>query len=245
MFNRAISLLLVAVLLVVIAGIVPGCAFPQESGNSVPFHRVEEPSSAIEIILSISEAPALNVPARLTCTLSSVIDAPNTTAQVKLPDSAIVNGGHLTWQGDLKVGEPVSFSAEITFKETGKWVIEGVVRCVINQKYAWGDLDRIYLNIGTDHSELGWPSKGQAEVEQIEKGDAKTVKPSSKEEPDMEDLPDPPAVTVEGIVEVTASFTKIGLVQVVVTITKIAALADIPGVRFVRLPWFAVPEGEE
>jgi len=44
-----------------------------------------------------------------------------------------------------------------------------------------------------------------------------------------------------GIVELT---TRRGLVQVVVPITKIAALADISGVRFVRLPEYGEEEEE-
>jgi hypothetical protein len=81
-------------------------------GHEVPIEVVEAPSTPIKVDLSISHAPAVNAVANLTCTVSSTKDAPNTTAQVKLPEGASLVSGSLNWQGNLKANEPVSFSAK-------------------------------------------------------------------------------------------------------------------------------------
>jgi hypothetical protein len=138
--------------------VAPGCA----STETPP----AAPSTPIQVELSISEAPPLNTPALLTCTVSTTSDALDTTAQITLPDGATLVSGTLDWQGDLRVGEPVSFSAEIVFVETGNWRIEASARHVVDENNSWGDLEAIFLTIGVDHSEFGWPPTGPVEIEQ-------------------------------------------------------------------------------
>jgi hypothetical protein len=115
------------------------------------------PSSPIKVNLSISKLPVLNERVEVTCTVVSRSDAPNSTAQIKLSKGAILIDGYLEWQGDLKANVPVSFSAQIAFEETGHHKIEATASYIIDDKNGWGDLDAIYLDIGTESSNFGWP----------------------------------------------------------------------------------------
>ncbi|MDD3292355.1 MAG: PKD domain-containing protein [Methanocellales archaeon] len=64
------------------------------------------PSAGLEVILSISNAPALNETAELRCTIITfVYDASNVTAQIKLPEGLILVDGNLNWAGDIIVPE--------------------------------------------------------------------------------------------------------------------------------------------
>ena len=150
-----------------------GC-LQKESEEVIPPMPTPEgvPSTPIEVNLSISKAPALNQTVELTCTVSSIFDVPNTTAQIILPDGARLVSGDLTWRGDLGADKPIFFSAKIVFKEAGNWAIEAVARHVIDEENSWGDIDVIYLNVGVDYGVLGWPSVGP--LSEIEQGSKKT-----------------------------------------------------------------------
>ena len=63
------------------------------------------PSTGMEVNLSISNAPALNETAELTCTITSISDAYNTTAQIELPAGLVLVSGNLSWNGDIIVPE--------------------------------------------------------------------------------------------------------------------------------------------
>ncbi|MBN1761816.1 MAG: Ig-like domain-containing protein [Methanomicrobia archaeon] len=63
------------------------------------------PSTGMEVILSISNAPALNETADLRCAITSVNDASNMMAQIELPEGLVLVGGNLTWAGDIIVPE--------------------------------------------------------------------------------------------------------------------------------------------
>lgn len=122
-----------------------------DKSDTIPAHTESPHSTPIQVELSMSKAPLLNTPVSLTCTLTLLPGFPiaeNTTAEIKLPESVALISGNLNWQGDLKPGEPVSFSPEIIFNEIGHWTITAA---------AGGDLVTIYLDIGADHSQFGWP----------------------------------------------------------------------------------------
>ena len=181
----AVSLLLALPLLAM------GC------GQSTPAITETPPSTPIKVHLSISEAPVVNATARLTLIVSTTRDALNTEAHVKLPAGATPVSGNLTWRGDLKAGQPISLSAEIMFSEAGKWAIEATARSVVDASASWGDIDVVYLTIGTESSSLGWPPTGPVKIEQVTKGEVEGV-PSSQEEPPEDTLPRPPAVSENG-----------------------------------------------
>jgi len=115
-----------------------------------------------------------------------------------LPDGATLVGGNLTWEGDVEPeDEPLSFSTEIVFHEAGNWKIEGVVRHMFSETSGWGDLDTIYITVGTDYSEFGWSRANPVPVKQIAPGDVEPVPSTSHPGADIEDYPDPPAVPVK------------------------------------------------
>ena len=86
------------------------------------------------------------------------------------------------------------------FREAGKGAIEGTARCVIDQKNSWGDIDVIYLTFGDARGTFGWPPPGPVKITQTKEGDVPGVQ-SSQEEPPVEELPPPPAVSKDGTVE--------------------------------------------
>jgi len=119
------------VLLVGLAGI-GGCAGGRNT--SVP----------IEVNLSISNAPALNKTAELTCTITSSIDAPNTTAQITLPAGFMLASGNLSWHGDIVGNAQESFSVVIKSVEIGNWTIEASAGYPVPGGWN-GDEDRLYI----------------------------------------------------------------------------------------------------
>jgi len=117
------------------------------------------PSSPITIKLYMAEAPPLNVPAEMTCTLklaSGFAAVENVTAQINLPPAASLVSGNLTWSGNLEPGKPVSFPLVIVFNIIGHWTIEATISHVIDDNNGWGDLDALFLDIGVEHSQFGW-----------------------------------------------------------------------------------------
>lgn len=134
--------------------VVEATVTPETKSPAVSF----APSSPIKVNLSISKLPVLNEQVDLTCNVTSHSDASNSTAQIRLSKGASLISGNLEWQGDLKANIPVSFSAQIVFKETGHQTIEATATHIIDDKngYGWGDLDAIYLDIGSESSTFGW-----------------------------------------------------------------------------------------
>lgn len=114
MNNRTVVLVLSAVL---IAAVLSGCV--QEVDKTAPL-------TEMEVSLSISNAPALNQTAELTCTVTSIKDAPNTMAQIKLPEGFELVSGDLLWRGDVTKSSQKSFNATIKSVKTGNWTIEAI-----------------------------------------------------------------------------------------------------------------------
>jgi hypothetical protein len=85
-----------------------------------------------------------------------------------LPEGATLVGGNLEWQGNLKAYTAISFSAQIIFKEIGKWSIEVNAKNVATPPGLWWGMDVIYLNVLFDHSEFGWPPTGPVPVHPVE-----------------------------------------------------------------------------
>jgi hypothetical protein len=207
-YKRIFILLLILPLLLLS---IPGCASSQEEGNiqtepqgegstqppkeifPAPSSNIpSEPSAPIKVELYMPSAPRLNEAIEVTCTVSAVIDMPDSSARIELPDGVSLISGNLTWEGDLKANHPVSFSAEISFNKAGKLAISASARHMISEKSGWGDADFVYLNIGADKSEFGWPPTGPVKIIQTEPGDVEPSK-SSPAEPPVESLPEPPS----------------------------------------------------
>jgi hypothetical protein len=154
-YMRLFPLVFIFSLLIVLFA--PGCeSTGDNASDSTPF--ILEPSSPIKVNLSISKLPVLDEPVKITCNVSSIDDMPNSNAQVQLSQGATLISGNLEWQGDLEANVPISFSAQIVFNETGHQTIEATARHVIDDNNSWGDLDIIYLDIGSEDSTFGWPA---------------------------------------------------------------------------------------
>lgn len=133
------------VVFLVLATVLLGCSTPD-----IP------PSAPIEVGLSISNAPALNETAELTCTITAVFDAPNTTAQITLPDGFELVSGDLSWQGDIAPNGQESFNFSIRTVETGNWTIEADAGYFITEDSWYGNVDYIYISVS---EETAWVSK--------------------------------------------------------------------------------------
>jgi hypothetical protein len=188
-----------------------------------PVPPTESPSGPIKVELSLPYAPAVNETIDITCTVSSIIDAPNTTViitssrRLTSEDSysmarPYVDGSNMTQTLNLKANQPVSFSASMVFKEPGLWEINAVASCTIDkqtdkqrtdkhqtEKYKLRrGFDAIYLTISSDKSELGWPPIGPVKVRQLKKGDIEGIPSTSDYETPVELLPKPPAYLPNG-----------------------------------------------
>ena len=137
-----------------------------------------DPSTPIIFELILSKAPRLEESAELTFTISSVLDAPGTKAEILLPDGAVLMDGNLTWSGDLVANKPVQFQATMKFINEGSWIIEAKARHELESGDIWADAAYIYLHITENKGYVGFP----------------TQPPS---EPGEQEIPSPPGVEPE------------------------------------------------
>ena len=119
----------------------------------------------------------------------------DTKATIRLPTAAALVGGDLTWEGDLKAGVSQSFSAQIIFKQPGKWMIGAFVGH--KEDSPLGNMDTVYVNVGAEQSEFGWtPTPPGLSV--ARPGDGKIVGPAFDPPDYFENIPPPPSITLDG-----------------------------------------------
>jgi hypothetical protein len=128
-----------------------------------------DPSTPLTVELILSKAPRLEEPADLSFTISSVLDAPGTTAEILLPEGAALVDGNLTWSGDLPANQPVQLQATMKFVEEGNWMIEAKARHELESGDVWADAAYIYLHITENKGQVGFatqppPELGEQEV---------------------------------------------------------------------------------
>jgi hypothetical protein len=116
--------------------------------ESPPFPPI--PSLPIGVDLSISNAPALNETAEITCTITSVFDAPNTSAQIILPDGFELVSGELSWQGDIAPNGQESFKFTIKSVKTGNWTIKAKAGYLFGEDGWYGNLDYLYISVSEE-----------------------------------------------------------------------------------------------
>ena len=179
MNNRTTLLVLPAVL---IAAAVSGCVqetseietpgevpepggTPPDAAQPAPTSAVTAPSAPISLDISFSDAPALNQTAEVTCTITSVIDAFNTTAEIVLPEGLAMVGGDLSWKGDLygthvsKVNASenttIQFKAVVKAVKTGDWIVEVSAKSM--SEHGWtgiGGRELVYVSIHVDSASV-------------------------------------------------------------------------------------------
>jgi hypothetical protein len=167
--NAKIILVLFAVL---IAVILAGCV--QEKAV---------PSAPIEVCLAISNAPALNQTAELTCTITSREDAPDTTAQIKLPEGFELISGNLTWKGDLEKNSQKSFKATVKSVKTGNWAIEAIAEAKSKEgepSESYKAVDHVYVvleNVTASVSKTPPTITPSKDTIVVNRSDIKTMRP--------------------------------------------------------------------
>ena len=122
------------------------------------------PSTPIIVRLHMPKAPRLNEEVEVALEIQAYRDAPGTTAQIELPQSARLVKGDLTWEGEVKVGSPVRLAATIAFTQEGEYTIRGVALRRVNADTTWGDAAYIYLTIKSGASSFGFESGSNPEM---------------------------------------------------------------------------------
>ena len=135
--------------------------------------KLAEPTTPITVSLSIDRYPPIGQPADLTCTMTSVFDAPGVAAQIELPANARLLKGDVQWNGDLLAGQIVQFGATIVFESEGDSAIFCRALRIIDKQNTWGDLSAVYLSIGTTESRNGFAPVPRAERDVL--GEAETA----------------------------------------------------------------------
>jgi hypothetical protein len=133
-----------------------------------PTSGATAPSGPIIIEISIPYAPALNQPVSVTGTVSSIYDIKDLTITISTRrlviaphgmdiEQPFIAGDDTTQTFNLKANQPVSFSSQIVFKETGFWSIDARASgyAPIYDKY-WGDDASLSLTVNTDNGVMGW-----------------------------------------------------------------------------------------
>ncbi len=118
--------------------------------------RAGDLHTPIEVELTIDNVPPLGGTATLICHVSSVLDAPGTTAQIELPPGVRLTAGDLTWQGDLTAGETVTLTASVVFDVGGDLAIFCRALRPLNATESWGDLDQVYVSISAGQGRMGF-----------------------------------------------------------------------------------------
>jgi len=123
-------------------------------------------SGPIQVSLNISKFPILNETASITLKIVSIYDAPNTTAEVILPQGCILSSGEISKTLDLKANKPVFLNASIKFTQTGDFKLGGNAVHVTGPNRGWVDSDAIFLTISTNTSYPTLPPKYIGELVQ-------------------------------------------------------------------------------
>jgi hypothetical protein len=194
----------VAVSLVLLAGMagISGCAWIPNTAPMEPFTGY----------LSFPDgAPPLGQTAELVYVVKAeAISINNMSLRIDLPEAFELVSGDLSWTGDIPKGDEVEvIRAVVKSVETGNWTIEATGYLNPQENAGW-EMDGSgpgpigYVSISEGSAEWGryppWYKKGPVKLEQEEEGDVEGVE-SSQDEPPVEELPEPPALSVNGTVQ--------------------------------------------
>ena len=190
-------LLLFAIVLLISLGWIAPQSGERESSSIVgtetimnPKTNFENASTPITAILQMEPLPLIGESAALTCTVSSVFDAPGTSVQIELPADARVISGDPTWHGDILAGNSITLSISIVFTKGGDKAVYCRALRYVNEDETWGDLAEFYANIGSERSILGYatlsPMERNAPGILAIPGDGQIIEPNTNTP-----LPDP------------------------------------------------------
>ena len=109
---------------------------------------VETPqTSSMNVRLSVSSFSEEKI-AELTVTITSLVNAPNITAQLNLSEGIELLSGSQNWSCDLPAKGSVRFKAKIKAVRTGDWTIEANARYMTPQTQdLFEGSDKLYLTV--------------------------------------------------------------------------------------------------
>ena len=121
-------------------GPTPSVIQPQENETK---SKIDTP---MNVNLSISGIPSLNMVVKLMFTATPLENAPNTTVQILLPDEFVLVAGDLFWNGDLAKNETILLNASVEAVKMGDYVIKA--SAISNQiSYIFGKTDNLYISV--------------------------------------------------------------------------------------------------
>ena len=109
-------------------------------------------SGPIQVSLNISKFPIINETTNVSLKVVSIYDAPNTTAEVILPEGCILSSGEVLKTLDLEANIPVFLNASIRFTQIGDFKLEANAVHVTGPNVGWVDSDAIFMTIGENAS---------------------------------------------------------------------------------------------
>lgn len=136
--------------------------------SAIQTQETIKPSSPLQATLSLSDKPLLNTPVTLTLSFKSILDAPNTSAKIELPEGFELVNGNLEWQGDLKENENQKIEVVVKSTKGGYYQLNSSVISK-QQDSTLGDNDIIYVEVSQNDAIIGsrpennWvePAQGQ------------------------------------------------------------------------------------
>ena len=151
----------ITISLLLLMSITVGSVFALEDSSVVYDAKrtiLTAPSAPMSLDISFSDAPALNQTAEVTCTITSVVDAFNTTAKVVLPEGLSMVGGDLSWKGDMygthvskmnvSGGTTIQFKAVVKAVKTGDWIVEASAKSMSEDGWTGiGGRESVYVSI--------------------------------------------------------------------------------------------------
>ena len=124
--------------------------------TSTPISQDEDISSGklsvpLSVELSIAGIPSLNQPVELVLSITPVVDAPNTAAQIILPEEFILIEGNLTWEGDIDKDDTFTLAVTIKAVEEGDMAIRAQVVSG-EPSYRFGKNDTLFISVYSDNA---------------------------------------------------------------------------------------------
>ena len=113
--------------------------------NDMTHDSIREPLS---VSMELATMPAVGDAVDVNATVTSVVDAPNTTVEVTLPNAVQLLEGSLTWQGNLSAGGSANFAFKVAFLEEGEFEIGASAASAIDADNAHIGEGGLAVNIG-------------------------------------------------------------------------------------------------
>lgn len=114
-------------------------------------------STPLQATLAVEPIPLVDEAATITCTVTSLVDAPDTQVQFILPEDAEVLEGSTDWTGDILANTPVDISVKIIFHAEGKHEVSCKVIKAVSETETWSDWPVFYMTLGSQTSQVGYP----------------------------------------------------------------------------------------